>query len=181
MLTLIALSALVCGQAYAWEQMFISGEVTVTLGAQHPFGGAISVQFGEAPVAYDGPDLRLGLEASAGPGGPALTGFGRAGLQMNGWFSNYNWHYSPGLGTYTELGYTWRPLSWSGPRVGGGVNVYPIHLRYHQLIRTWRVDPARVVWARLPLPVRHPSALPDLDLRLALACEVWMFPRPFRR
>lgn len=188
MLALLALVEWLSRPAHAWEQVFLSAELTFTLGAAHPLGAAISAQFGEAPTAYFGPDLRIGAEGSVGPGGPALTAFGRAGVDLNGRFGYTNWNYIPGLGTYTELGFSYRPNSWSGVRVGGGVNLYVGYVRYHQLIRMRRAPTAPggdgLVWRDtaepLPLPVRHPNRIPDLNMTLGIAFEAWMLPGPLQ-
>lgn len=171
--------------ASAWEQLFLSTELTLTLGARIPFGFATSVQFGEAPVQYTGPDFRLVGEVSYGPNGWGLSAIGRAGLMGNGQFGYASWSYYPGPWTYTELGFTLRPGTWSGVRVGGGVALYFAAIRYHQLIPLKAVgptpfgdafvyDPATL----LPLPRLSGALDPTFDAKIAFAFEAWMFPSP---
>jgi hypothetical protein len=97
--------------AYAWEQLFLSSELTITLGARHPFGFAVSAQLGEAPIADTGPDLRAVAEFAYGPSGFALSVLGRVGVMVSGQFGYTSWWYLAGPETYTEVGATFRPSS----------------------------------------------------------------------
>lgn len=167
-------------RAWAWEQVYTSAELTLTLGARHPVGVAVAAAFAEAPQAYGlAPDLRVGLEAAVGPGGPTLSLLGRAGVMTSGNFSYTHWIYAAGPETYAELGATWRPASWSGLRVGGGVSLYTAAVRFHQLVPfTAHAPPAPALDAagRLPLPARHPSALAANQAQIAFAFEPWWRP-----
>lgn len=176
--------------ALAWEQVYVSAELTFGLGAAHPLGGAISAQFGEAPIESIGPELRAGAEVAVGPGGFALTPLVRVGV-LAGRFGNEAWKYYPVVATYGEVGWSVRPGSWSGLRVGGGADLYMAYLRYHQLVRLGPADPAPGpkrptgtevggLEPSLPLAQRHPSIFPDLDMTVALAVEAWMLPGPFQ-
>lgn len=173
--------------AYAWEQLYLSSELTITLGARRPFGFAVSAQLGEAPIADTGPDLRAVAEVAYGPSGFALSVLGRVGVMVSGQFGYTSWWYLAGPETYTEVGATFRPSSWSGLRLGGGVSLYVAALRYHQLVplRDLRfmppapLDPVDLE-APLPLPTRHPGNLAPYDMQIAVAFEPWMLPGPLR-
>ncbi len=182
---MFALLALVsCSRAFAWEQLYLSGELTITLGERQPFGFAASGAFGEAPIDNGlGPDLRIGGEVAFAPGGIALTPFGRVGV-IGANYGYTNWNYSPIGMTYTEFGYTFRPFSWSGVRVGGGFGIEFVTVRYHQVIPVHALAPAAPInqpaahdpHLPLPLPDRHPASMPHLDIQLAIAFEPWIYP-----
>lgn len=183
---MLGLYALLAAQpALAWEQLYTSAELTVTLGSPRPLGVALSAQFGEAPLRYGGPEFKVVGEVSVGSSGWSFSALGRAGLMTSGQFGYTNWSYYAGPETYTELGFTWRLSSWSGIRVGGGVSVYLAAVRYHQLIPLHAVSRAvahdrRVddLQGALPLPARHPSVFPPYDMQIAFAFEPWLFPAP---
>ncbi len=184
--------------AYAWEQLYLSSELTITLGARHPFGFAVSAQLGEAPVrniflpgpdesAVSALDFRAVAEVAYGPSGFALSVLGRVGFMASGQFGYTSWWYLAGPETYTEVGATFRPSSWGGLRLGGGVSLYVAALRYHQLVplRDLRFMPPATLdpvdpEAPLPLPTRHPSSLAPYDMQIAVAFEPWMLPGPLR-
>ena len=184
--------------ALAWEQLYLSSELTFTLGARRPLGFAVSAQLGEAPVKDvfpPGPDesasraldFRAVAEVAYGPNGLALSLLGRAGFMTSGQFGYTSWWYFAGPETYTEVGATFRPSSWSGLRLGGGVSVYVAALRYHQLVplRDLRSMPPATLdpvdsEAPLPLPARHPGNLLPYDMKIAVAFEPWMLPGPLR-
>jgi len=185
MLGLLALLA--ARPAFAWEQMYTSAELTLTLGAPMPMGFAVAAQFGEAPVDYRGPEFKLVAEVGYNTNGWSFSALGRAGAMTNGEFGYTNWSYYAGPAAYTEVGYTLRIGTWSGLRVGGGVSLYLAALRYHQLIplgpvptlaaHDERADELRPT-DELPLPARHPSPFLPYDMQVAFAFEPWMFPAP---
>lgn len=168
------------GRAWAWEQVYTSAELTFTLGARHPVGVAVGAVFAEAPQAYGlGPDLRVGVEAAVGPGGPTASLLARAGVMTSGMFSYTHWIYAAGPETYAELGATWRPASWSGLRVGGGVSLYTAAIRFHQLIPFTAHEapmPPPDGSAPLPLPSPHPLPLAANQTQIAFAFEPWWRP-----
>ena len=173
--------------ALAWEQLYLSSELTFTLGARRPLGFAVSAQLGEAPVAYQGPDFRAVAEVAYGPNGWALSLLGRAGFMTSGQFGYTSWWYLAGPETYAEVGATFRPSTWSGLRLGGGVSLYVVALRYHQLVplRDLRSMPPATLdpvdsEAPLPLPARHPGNWVPYDMQIAVAFEPWMLPGPLR-
>ena len=181
------LAILAAHPALAWEQMYTSAELTLTLGAPKPMGFAVSAQFGEAPVDYRGPEFKLVAEVGYNINGWSFSGLARAGVMTNGQFGYTNWTDYAGPATYTEVGYTLRIGTWSGLRVGGGVSLFLAAVRYHQLVPLRPVAPEPAHDGRadhigpadqLPLPARHPSPFPPYDMQVAFAFEPWMFPSP---
>lgn len=168
------------GRAWAWEQLYASAELTFLLGARHPVGAAVSASFAEAPQAYGlAPDLRVVAEAAVGPGGPTVSLVARAGLMTSGNFSYTHWIFNAGPEAYAEAGGTWRPRSWSGLRVGGGLSVPTAAVRYHQLVPlTAHLPDYSGVGAAeaLPLPERHPHNATQNQRVIALAFEPWLRP-----
>lgn len=169
---LAAAVALLPQTAHAGFQAYGTVDVTWTLGAPVPIGVALGLAAGGASGGDLGVEALAFGELALTPRQPAAITVGaRVGPEML--LDQSEWFYLPGLAAHTELGWTFRPKSWSGLRVGGDVVYAFFTARYHQIIRIGP-EPAPV---GIPLP-QWGGIEPDRAITIAVGVSGWFLPTP---
>lgn len=170
---LAVIVALVPQTAHAGFQVYGTVDVTWTLGATIPIGVALGIAGGGASEGDLGVEALAFAELALTPRLPAAISVGaRVGPEML--LDQSEWFYLPGLATHAELGWTFRPKSWSGLRVGGDVTYAFLTARYHQVVR---LGPEPLPTG-IPLP-QWGGVEPDRAMTIGVGTSAWLLPSPY--